>query len=333
MKIFISHSSKDVEYGNALVDLLTGVGINGDHIIFTSNDAYGIPISQNIFNWLKDRISEGPHVLYLLSPDYYTSVACLNEMGAAWIVENQHSMIFTPNFKLDSYEFQNGALDPREIGFFINNQDRITDFIESLKKQFSISNKPVIINQKVREFISRVESIRKQNCNKSTVAEDIGVDNSSVEDKKPLVNTFQENETNTKQVKISTKSKVNKSVNFDQLILEKLTDEEILLFQYIMDTGRYKLGTGWQENNELKNIRTWEEIQELDSTLSKNYSKALRKLEIRNLTEVSDVTSHNNPKEVALVENIQKEILDPSEEVIAKIEEVVDGHGHKEFPF
>lgn len=333
MKIFISHSSKDVEYGNALVDLLTGVGINGDHIIFTSNDAYGIPIGQNIFTWLKDRISEGPYVLYLLSAEYYTSVACLNEMGAAWIVENQHSMIFTPNFKLDSYEFQNGALDPREIGFFINNQDRITDFIESLKEHFSISNKPVIINQKIREFISRVESIRKKKSETSFVTKDRGVKSKSVEDKKPLVNTFQENETNTKQEKISTKSKASNSVEFDQLIIEKLTDEEILLFHYIIDTGRYRLGTGWQESNELENIRTWEEVKELDSTLSNNYSKALRKFEIRNLTEVSDVTSHNNPKEVSLVKNIQEEILDPSEEVIAKINEVVDAHGQEEFPF
>lgn len=117
MKIFISHSSKNADYGNALVNLLTGIGISGEQIIFTSNDAYGIPIGQNIFDWLKTQIKEKPYVLYLLSPEYYKSVACLNEMGAAWVIENKHTMIFTPNFKLDSYEFQNGAIDPREIGF------------------------------------------------------------------------------------------------------------------------------------------------------------------------------------------------------------------------
>jgi hypothetical protein len=156
MKIFISHSSKNSDYGNALVELLIGVGVHGDNIIFTSNDAYGIPIGQNIFNWLKNRINEKPHVIYLLSPQYYSSVACLNEMGAAWIVENEHTMIFTQDFNLSSYEFQNGALDPREIGFFINNPDRLTSFLESLKKSFSISTNPTLINQKVREFIERI---------------------------------------------------------------------------------------------------------------------------------------------------------------------------------
>src|SRR5690606_19764724 len=90
MKIFISHSSRNKNYGNALVDLLIGVGISGDKIIFTSNDAYGIPTGQNIFTWLKSEINEKPYVIYLLSPEYYSSVACLNEMGAAWIVENEH---------------------------------------------------------------------------------------------------------------------------------------------------------------------------------------------------------------------------------------------------
>ena len=39
MKIFISHSSKNENYGKALVQLLTGIGIKSEQIIFTSNPA------------------------------------------------------------------------------------------------------------------------------------------------------------------------------------------------------------------------------------------------------------------------------------------------------
>jgi hypothetical protein len=139
LKIFISHSSKNAAYGSALVDLLTGIGIGHESIIFTSETSYGIPVGRNIFHWLKDQISEKPFVIYLLSPEYYSSVACLNEMGAAWIVENQHAAIFTPNFDLHDSSFRNGALDPREIGFYINNEDRLTEFIESLRANFPIT--------------------------------------------------------------------------------------------------------------------------------------------------------------------------------------------------
>ena len=123
MKIFISHSSKNKDYGNVLVELLRGVGVKEDEIIFTSNNAYGIPIGQNIYNWLKSQIAEKPFVIYLLSKEYYESIACLNEMGAAWIIENEHAMLFTPNFDLSSKEFQNGAIDPREIGFYIDDEE------------------------------------------------------------------------------------------------------------------------------------------------------------------------------------------------------------------
>lgn len=158
MKIFISHSSKNKDYGEALVNLLTAVGVKDDEIIFTSNDAYGIPIGQSIFNWLKSRISEKPHVLYLLSPEYYGSVACLNEMGAAWVVENKHTMIFTPNFNLSSPEFLNGAIDPREIGFYINNHDKVIAFIETLRADFTISSNHVLISQKIRLFLETIKS-------------------------------------------------------------------------------------------------------------------------------------------------------------------------------
>ena len=162
MKIFISHSSKNKNYGNHLVELLRGLGIKENEIIFTSNVAYGIPVAKNIFNWLKSQIEEKPFVIYLLSKEYYESVACLNEMGAAWIVENEHAAIFTPNFNLSSKEFQNGALDPREIGFKINDEDRIMSFIQMLSENFEITGNPVIISQSVKKFIRDIGEIKQE---------------------------------------------------------------------------------------------------------------------------------------------------------------------------
>jgi len=162
MKIFISHSSKNANYGNALVNLLTGIGVKENQIIFTSNSAYGIPIGQNIFDWLKNKIVEKPYVLYLLSPEYYKSIACLNEMGAAWVIENKHTMIFTPNFKLDSPEFRNGAIDPRKIGFYINEHEKLIAFIEALRDDYDITSNQVLINQKIKEFLDIIEKLKPE---------------------------------------------------------------------------------------------------------------------------------------------------------------------------
>lgn len=169
MKIFISHASANKQYGDALVELLRGIGVNEEEIIYTSNPAYGIPISQNIFKWLKTQITEKPFVIYLLSKEYYSSIACLNEMGAAWVIENEHATIFTPGFDINSKEFQNGAIDPREIGFYLDNQERLLTFIQLLQLHFTISKNSVILHQKVTDFLKRVTEVSKHPATTATI--------------------------------------------------------------------------------------------------------------------------------------------------------------------
>jgi hypothetical protein len=316
MKIFISHSSKNANYGNALVNLLTGIGISGDQIIFTSNDAYGIPIGQNIFDWLKNQIIEKPYVLYLLSPEYYTSVACMNEMGAAWIIENKHTMIFTPNFKLESYEFQNGAIDPREIGFYINNNDKLIAFIDSLRTDYSVTTNQVLINQKIREFFEAIKTfnidtltkIKTGTLNESIITETI------VQEKKEI--------NLTDKSKDLPKNYVGKSRFFNDLMNDKLKDEEVILTHYILDTARFKLFTGWQESQEIDKIKIWEDVNGINNTLSDNYESALRRFEMKKLVSVSAVSIGGNPKEMQIAEELQDELLDLPEEVNQKIKEI-----------
>lgn len=320
MKIFISHSSKNRNLGNALVNLLTGVGVKDDEIIFTSNDAYGIPIGQSIFNWLKSRISEKPHVLYLLSPEYYQSVACLNEMGAAWVVENKRTMIFTPEFNLSSPEFLNGAIDPREIGFYIDNHDKLIAFVESLRSDFSISSNHVLIAQKIRLFLENI----KDNNPKTYISPEFKPLESKTVPVKEL-----EAEPEAQQSKIQVKPATSSSQTnsgssrlLTDLENNKLKDEDVLLIHYVIETGRFKLGIGWKSVPEVENIKIWQEVQELNELLSTNYDNALRRFEMKNVTEVSELTGSGNPREVKIKDNVKDELLNISDEMLSKIDVV-----------
>lgn len=323
MKIFISHSSKNVDYGQAIVDLLVAIGVNSEQIIFTSNDAFGIPTGQNIFNWLKARISEKPHVIYLLSSEYYSSIACLNEMGAAWIVENEHTTIFTPEFNISGTQYQNGALDPREMGFKINNPDRVTEFIETLRNSFPISNNTVLVSQKIREFIKKVNSF-------SASKQDLPVTQAPITSFSR--NTFdlpkQAEKTNIKDspkkaVRVSKElSHIDKF--FKDLQEGKLKDEEIILLHYSIDTARFKLGVGWKSTDEIKYIKTWEEVISLNSKLSSGYEEVMRRFDLKRITEVTELTSYNNPREVTLIPELRDLLLELPEEISLKIEEVIE---------
>lgn len=318
MKIFISHSSKNKDYGNHLVDLLRGLGLKENDIIFTSNAAYGIPVAKKIFNWLKSQMEEKPFVIYLLSKEYYESVACLNEMGAAWIVENEHAAIFTPNFNLSSKEFLNGALDPREIGFRIDDEDRIMSFIQMLSHNFEITGNPVIISQSVKKFIRDIGVIKQLTASttqapKNEVIKENTTSLKKEEDQVPKV--------------ISNKEKSNNGDLYlkflDLVSADRLKQDELLLIHYIIDTSKVKLMTGWQEEQEISKIKEWEKINDIKDILSKNYAGVLRRFELRGFTEVSQVTSSDNPKEVKIKDEIAVNILDFPNDVLSKIEKVV----------
>ena len=304
MKIFISHSSANEDYGDALVELLRGSGIKDDKIIFTSNTAYGIPPGCNIFDWLKLQISENPFVIYLLSEEYYKSVACLNEMGAAWIVENEHVMIFTPGFDIKCKEFQNGAIDPREIGFYLDNEDRLREFIQQLGQKFSISGSHVVINQQVKKYLKEVDAIKNSKTSNATVTTVITAPVSSTTTPKTADDIF--------------------SKFTDDIISRKLTDEELLLIQYMIDKGDVMLGLGWKMNGELVEIRKWAEKKAIKGSLSDGYSGAVGRLQMRKYMEISQKDFEGVIIEVKLVSEIETNLLDLPKEAFAVLSDVIN---------
>lgn len=159
-KIFISHSSKDAAYGQILVDLLKYIGLKREQIIFTSNPMYGIPINENIFDYLKSQLKNKMYVLYLLSDNYYSSVACLNEMGATWIVQNEYTPIFTPNFDFQNLNFLEGAIDPRQMGFSIDNKQRIIQFKNIVLDKFKLEMDELEWNDAFDKYIEKINKIK-----------------------------------------------------------------------------------------------------------------------------------------------------------------------------
>jgi hypothetical protein len=340
MKIFISHASANKAYGDALLELLLGLNVPHEQIIYTSNAAYGIPNNFNIFEWLKKAISEKPFVIYLLSKQYYESVACLNEMGAAWVVGNQYAVIFTPDFNLASPEFQNGALDPRKIGVRIDNEDRLLLFIEQLKESFAITHNPIITNQKVKAFLqtlSKIESDQKNASIKTETAkkkENTKPDIKKDEDAESVViPVVEKDSSNQKKTTLSTPLK---NV-YDKLLSEirgaKLRDEELILLHYVIESSRVKLGIGWQEADEIERIREWQDITELSSLLSNHYGSVMRRFELRKYTDVSQYTGSGNPKEVRIKPEIEENILELPDDIIERINSAVKRNHEDPLPF
>jgi len=334
MKIFISHASANKNYGAALVDFLIGIGIKDEQIVFTSNPAYGIPIGNNIFDWLKTQINDKSFVIYLLSPEYYKSIACLNEMGASWIVENDHATIFLPGFDFDDKSFHSGAIDPREIGFFINDKDRLTQFIQVLEAHFAVSKNYTVLSQRIDRLGSEIEALSGNLVpilTKKDIVAEIAGTNSPV--KSAIKETIEKgialkNKIEEKKTEVDYPSLSSQSQKFIKDILAgKVSDAELMVLHYMIARSKYKLGTGWQTANEISAIHDWEDIEGLNHTLSQRYEEVLRKLDLRGLTTVSAVTSYDNPKEFAIKDDLVHFLFDLPKEIAQHIDEVVINNG------
>lgn len=101
-RIFISHSSKDKKYVDAIVELMEAIGVPENGIFYSSLFGYGIPQGANMYEYLLKQFREyRPKIYYILSDNFYSSQICMNEMGAAWSLECEFLPIFLPGFDLN----------------------------------------------------------------------------------------------------------------------------------------------------------------------------------------------------------------------------------------
>ncbi|MEM1494109.1 TIR domain-containing protein, partial [Bacillus velezensis] len=137
-KIFISHSSKDKTVCDAFVDLLEGIGVPSEDIIYTSSPYHGIPGDDNIFDYLRKHLFKGAYVCYMLSDNYYDSVYCLNEMGATWVNSNNSS-----TFKLPGFEGEiKGVIDKNKKAYSLEEPLEVYDFKEKILRMYDLTLDP-----------------------------------------------------------------------------------------------------------------------------------------------------------------------------------------------
>lgn len=118
--IFISHRSSDKQYGNALRDFISGLGVPNNRLIYTSHPLHKIPLDRNIYDYLRSNISSNVFMIILWSNQYLESPACLNEMGAAWVVQSDYTNLYVPDFAFGNPKYHECAVDTSKMGAVLN---------------------------------------------------------------------------------------------------------------------------------------------------------------------------------------------------------------------
>lgn len=140
-KIFISHREKDKEQVDALMELLYAIGIqrplrNGEKSIFcTSHPAAYVENGQKFDEQIFKQFYSEKNVFFILwyTENYFQSQACLNEMGAIWVMDKKYQEILIPGF--DRHKI-GGLLPKAAISFYADDKYRLNTLKEQIEKMF-----------------------------------------------------------------------------------------------------------------------------------------------------------------------------------------------------
>ena len=129
--LFISHSSDDEVIVTGLVEMLRTIGFNNKNLFCSSFPGYDIPEGEDIYDFLRDKLTRYElFVIFVLSESYYQSAACLNEMGAAWVLKANYSTIILPGFQIPDLK---GAVNPRKMAVVLDDEKKVNGKLNQLK--------------------------------------------------------------------------------------------------------------------------------------------------------------------------------------------------------
>ena len=130
-KVFISHSSKDIEIANKLYDLLIASGIDRERMYCSTIPEAGTSLGESFVEDILDQFHNYDLFgILILSKNYYSSPSCLNEMGM-FLLQDHYWMVVTPDTPNQTI---NGLIRKDVIRIEMGNGDSLFRFFE-LKNQ------------------------------------------------------------------------------------------------------------------------------------------------------------------------------------------------------
>jgi hypothetical protein len=162
-KIFISHSSKDINYVKSFVEniLILGLEIPSKRIFCSSMEGQGVRSGQYIPDRLKEEINKSSLALLFISKNYKTSEICLNEVGAAWAMLTKETVIpmLLPN--IDFSEI--GFLDLSRLGLKLSEREGILKLIQDCKEQLNPSFNLEKLHKKIEDYLKEINTFGNPN--------------------------------------------------------------------------------------------------------------------------------------------------------------------------
>ena len=160
-KIFISHSSNDIDYVKSFVEniLVLGLDIPSERIFCSSMEGNGVKSGQYIPDKLREEINKSSLALLFVSKSYKMSEICLNEVGAAWAILSKEKVIpmLLPNTTFSEL----GILNLNRLGLKLYEREGILKLIQDCKDELNPSFNVGKLHKKIEDFLTDIDKLYK----------------------------------------------------------------------------------------------------------------------------------------------------------------------------
>lgn len=156
-KIFISHSSMDVNIIGEFVDRILGlgIGIKANDIFCSSIEGMDIKNGEDLRRHIQNNIRTADFSYLMISGNYKQSEICLNEMGAVWAYDSNVRVYMLPNTDVDKIGW---LCNPRK-GDFLNNTIVLDAIKHELCEYYNLPDTGKIWSRQRELFCGYLESV------------------------------------------------------------------------------------------------------------------------------------------------------------------------------
>lgn len=186
MKIFISHSHKDVEIAKALIELLrVSLNLKTEDIRCTSVDGYRLPAGISTDEQLKFEIHDCKVLIGLISPSSISSYYVLFELGARWGASRPLIPLIASEKGADLLKGPLQGINALKI----TSESQLFQLISDLGKLLNVESEPPSSYQRYINKLSKI-SPSENLTNESDVKEDIVKVESEFNDSNEKINNY-----------------------------------------------------------------------------------------------------------------------------------------------
>ena len=170
-KIFISHASLDSPIGERFLEALIELGISKQNVFYSSSYHTGVKLGKNFHEEVKKALHSAEIVVFLLTPNFYKSEFCLNEMGAVWYSNKKIIPILLNGLTFNDMK---GFIDSHYIAIKPN-EDETFKLLTYLSDYIEKPNIEKGVKEIFNDFITVANEMSKTTSELALPTEDISV--------------------------------------------------------------------------------------------------------------------------------------------------------------